>query len=81
MREISETEIAEILTALAKARGSGASFCPSEAARALADDWRPLMPRIRRVAAGLPLIATQRGRPVDPRTTRGPIRLTLDIEA
>jgi hypothetical protein len=62
---------------LAHRRGAGASFCPSEAARALAPDWRPLMPDVRRVAATLPLVATQKGAAVDPRTARGPIRLRL----
>ena len=61
--------------ALAEARGPGKSFCPSEAARALAADWRPLMADVRRVAAGLPLQATQRGMPVDLATARGPVRL------
>ncbi|WGH80316.1 DUF3253 domain-containing protein [Jannaschia sp. GRR-S6-38] len=45
-------------------------------ARALSDDWRPLMPRVRTVAATMPdITATQQGRPVDPVTARGPIRL------
>jgi hypothetical protein len=56
------------------------TFCPSEVARALADDWRPLMPRIREVAAWLiadrKLRCTQRGRPCDPLATRGPIRFS-----
>lgn len=63
--------------ALATARGRDKSFCPSEAARALAADWRPLMPDLRRVAAGLPLRATQAGLRVDPDTAKGPIRLWL----
>ncbi|MCT4685011.1 MAG: DUF3253 domain-containing protein [Roseicyclus sp.] len=62
---------------LAHRRGVGRSFCPSEAARALAEDWRPLMAEVRRVAAGLPLRATQKGVAVDPVTARGPIRLGL----
>lgn len=62
---------------LAHRRGAGASFCPSEAARALSDDWRTLMPDVRRVAAGLPLVATQKGAVVDPVAARGPIRLRL----
>lgn len=63
---------------LALQRGRGKSFCPSEAARALAPDWRPLMHEVRRVAASLPeLEATQKGRPVDPLTAKGPIRLRL----
>ncbi|MEL7415449.1 MAG: DUF3253 domain-containing protein [Pseudomonadota bacterium] len=55
------------------------SFCPSEIARALAEDWRPLMPEIRRVAARMQadgnLTATQRGTPVIADEARGPIRL------
>lgn len=81
----SDEQIAAVLMDLAERRGPGASFCPSEAARALAadgkTDWRPLMSDVRRVAAGLPLLATQRGRPVDPVTTSGPIRLTLAPKA
>ena len=68
--------IAAILLELSVERGEGRSFCPSEAARRLAADWRPLMPDVRRVAATLPLKATQKGRPVDPLTAKGPIRLS-----
>jgi hypothetical protein len=74
---ITDAAIAEVLLDLAHRRGVGSSFCPSEAARALAEDWRPLMPEVRRVAAALPLCATQRGVAVDPVTARGPIRLGL----
>ncbi|MEM6891589.1 MAG: DUF3253 domain-containing protein [Pseudomonadota bacterium] len=64
--------------ALAEARGPRRTFCPSDAARRLApEDWRPLMPRVRRVAADLPLCATQKGQIVDVLTARGPIRLGL----
>lgn len=73
----SDAEIAEVLMELAERRGPGKTFCPSEAARMLADDWRVLMPRVREVAAGLPLVATQRGGRVDVGTARGPIRLGL----
>ncbi|MCE6950044.1 DUF3253 domain-containing protein [Cereibacter sphaeroides] len=77
----SDEAIRGVLMDLAQERGRGRSFCPSEAARRLAPEWRQLMPDIRRVAQacaaeGL-LCATQRGRPVDPRTARGPIRLAL----
>ena len=75
MPEVSDAAIAEMLLALAAERDTGKTFCPSEAARRLSDDWRPLMLDIRRVAATLPLIATQRGQPVDPSTAKGPIRL------
>jgi hypothetical protein len=47
-------------------------------AKALAPDWRPLMPQVREVAAGMPeIIATQGEVEVDPRTAPGPIRLRL----
>lgn len=72
-----DDDIRAALMALAEARGPEKTFCPSEAARRLADDWRPLMPRIRAVAASLPLRATQQGRPVDPQDATGPIRLSL----
>ena len=72
-----DSEIAAALMRLARARGRERSFCPSEAARTLSDNWRPLMPQIRRVAATLPLLATQKGRPCDPVVARGPIRLRL----
>jgi hypothetical protein len=74
---VTDDRIAEVLMDLAHRRGRGATFCPSEAARELSADWRPLMPEVRRVAATLRLRATQRGRPVDPLTATGPIRLRL----
>lgn len=74
MQAPDDAQIAAVLRALAAQRAGG-SFCPSEAARALAQDWRPLMPEVRRVAAEIGLRATQRGVPVDPLTARGPIRL------
>lgn len=59
-------------------RGREKTFCPSEPARALSSDWRPLMPHIRRIAAGMEEVeATQKGIPVDPLTAKGPIRLRL----
>ena len=73
----SDNEIADILLDLAHQRGVGKTFCPSEAARRMSDDWRPLMPEVRRVAAMLDLQATQKGMPVDPVTAKGPIRLGL----
>lgn len=63
---------------LAIRRGRGKSLCPSEVARALAADWRPLMPEVRRVAAGMSEVeAVQKGLPVDPQAAKGPIRLRL----
>jgi hypothetical protein len=63
---------------LAIRRGRGKSLCPSEVARALATDWRPLMPEVRRVAADMAEVeAEQNGLPVDPQAAKGPIRLRL----
>lgn len=74
---MTDDDIAATLMALARARAQDKTFCPSEAARRLGDDWRALMPDVRRVAATLPLVATQGGEPVDPVKARGPIRLAL----
>ena len=69
-----------ILDLLAR-RAPGKSICPSEVARALAEDWRPLMPEVRataaRMAAKGQLRVTQKGREIDPQSARGPIRLAL----
>ena len=61
-------------------RRRGATICPSEAARMIADDdWRPLMERTRRAARRLVasghIEITQKGKVVDPDRARGPIRL------
>lgn len=74
----SET-IRQTLLVLATERAPERSFCPSEAARRLSRDWRPLMPQVRGVAATLvtrgELRCSQRGRPADPLHTPGAIRL------
>ncbi|WP_395740740.1 DUF3253 domain-containing protein [Prosthecobacter sp.] len=71
--------IRECLLRLAASRSEGATYCPSEAARQLSGEWRPLMPRVREVAAELVdeglLVCTQKGEPADPVAARGPIRL------
>ena len=70
--------IADAIRDLAYRRGRGKTFCPSEVARALAVDWRPLMPDVRRVAYALDeIVATQKSALVDPLTAKGPIRLGL----
>ncbi|WP_428515130.1 DUF3253 domain-containing protein [Roseovarius sp.] len=74
---MTDDEIAKTLMRLARERGAGKTFCPSEVARALSEDWRDLMPRVREVSAGLPLVATQKGVTVDPVAAKGPIRLGL----
>jgi Protein of unknown function (DUF3253) len=67
---------------LLQRRDPGKTICPSDAARALAGErFRPLMAPVRDVAAELAdegrIEVTQRGRPVEPRGARGPIRLRL----
>jgi hypothetical protein len=76
------TLLRQAILAAAHRRGAGRTLCPSEVARALApDDWRALMPALRAAAAALAasgqIVVTQRGRPVDAATARGPIRLGL----
>lgn len=73
------TRIREVLMQIAQGRRDGCTFCPSEVARRLSKDWRPLMSRVRDVAAELmaegKLVCTQRGEPAHPLTTKGAIRL------
>lgn len=82
--EPSEAEIEQAILAAVSRRAPGRTICPSEPARALSADWRPLMPRIRAVAARLGregrLEATRRGAPVDPEAPGGPIRLAAPQE-
>ncbi|WP_172961040.1 DUF3253 domain-containing protein [Oceaniglobus roseus] len=75
---ITDARIRDTLLDLAHRRGADKTFCPSEAARALAQDWRPLMDDVRRVADGLEDIeAVQKGERVNARDAKGPIRLRL----
>jgi hypothetical protein len=77
---VSDDEIRNALLALALQRGPERSLCPSEIARSLSSDWRPLMAEIRRVGAGLvhegKLRCTQRGVTAHPLTTKGAIRFS-----
>jgi hypothetical protein len=67
------------ILALLDERASGATICPSEVARALSDDWRPLMDDVRAAAADLvtegKVEVTQGGSVVDLASARGPVRL------
>ena len=78
---LSPDEIERTILGLLSERRDGATICPSEAARALGDDWRPLMQPVRDVAAVMAdegrLEVTQKGEVVDVREARGPIRLRL----
>ncbi len=78
-----DSRLAAAILELLAARRPGATICPSEVARAEADDehWRALMPAVRAAAARLAaagrIVVTQGGVVVDPETARGPIRLRL----
>jgi hypothetical protein len=78
---LSHEDIEAQIVGLLERRDEGKTICPSEAARALAEDWRPLMPEVREVAYGMAdegrLEVTQSGRVVDGRSAHGPIRLRL----
>jgi hypothetical protein len=74
---------AEILSRVGE-RGTGKAICPSEVARALAEqesEWRALMPEVRAAAATLTrkghLVVTQKGERVDIETATGPVHLGL----
>lgn len=79
VREV-DRDLEAAITDLLDARGAGKTICPSEAARRVdPEGWRELMEPARRaarrlVAAGTVEI-TQQGRPVDPSTAKGPVRL------
>ena len=73
-------ELERAILALLARRRTGATICPSEAARAVDPaGWREHMDEARSAAARLAargaIEVTQGGRPVDPRRARGPIRL------
>ena len=77
---VSDERIARTIRELLAQRDEGKTICPSDAARALdADDFRPLMDPVRRVARDMvargELEVTQKGRVVDIDAARGPIRL------
>lgn len=75
---MSDADIERTILELLAQRDEGKTICPSEAARALADDFRPLMEDVRRVADGMAQVEiTQKGRVVELDAARGPIRLRL----
>ncbi len=68
------------MRSLLAGRASGATICPSEAARAVSPDgWRELLEparaAARRLVAAGDIDIVQGGRVVDPSTAKGPIRL------
>jgi len=78
---VTDAQIERTILDLLARRDPGKTICPSDAARALDDDFRPLMDPVRRVARELvargELEVTQSGRVVDIDTARGAIRLRL----
>jgi hypothetical protein len=85
-----EDALEETILRLLHERATGKTICPSEAARTVAGDgelstdraaWEPLMEPARAAAQRLvdagKIVVTQRGRPVDAATHKGPIRLRL----
>jgi hypothetical protein len=80
-----DRRLEQAVSDLLAARAVGATICPSEAARRVADDaddpssWRPLMAPARdavgRLVAAGEVEVTQRGQVVDLATVRGPIRV------
>lgn len=71
---------AEILRQVV-ARGPDASICPSDVARALAVDWRPLLTPVRTAAAALSeageIEILRKGKPVPAQEMHGVIRLRV----
>lgn len=69
-----------VLDLLAR-RADDVTICPSDVARTVSDDWRPLMQPVRDAAARLAATGrvevTQGGEVVDVTTARGPVRIRL----
>jgi hypothetical protein len=73
-----ETAILDLLATQAR----GATICPSEAAQTVGGvEWKPLAEparaAARRLVADGRVVIIQGGRPVDPSTAKGPIRIRL----
>jgi hypothetical protein len=66
---------------IAAERGEQKSFCPSEVARALSEDWRPLLTHVRAAARRLAeegrIDILRHGKPILPAEIKGVIRLRL----
>lgn len=60
------------------------SICPTDVARALREEWRPILSQVRRVAVRLAregrIDILRKGKPVAPEEMRGVIRLRLHRE-
>ena len=72
--------ITDALLRIAAERGPEKSLCPTDVARAVsAEDWRPLLGAVRKVAADLArqgkIEILRKGKPINPDDMRGVIRL------
>ena len=76
-----DSDIAATILRLTGERGTDGSISPSDAARSLAGEWRPLLGPVRRVAARLAqegnIDILRKGRPVAPADMKGVIRLRI----
>ncbi len=84
MRDVN-ADIEHAILELVSQRGVGKTICPSDAARLVdPENWRTHLKQVRRVAVDLSLegkIAIYRkGKPIDPKTMKGVIRLGLPPE-
>lgn len=75
-----DTALERSILDLLEQRPAGATICPSEAARQVfSDGWQGEMESVRmaarRLAAAGEVVIVQGGRPVDPSTAKGPIRI------
>ena len=72
--------ITTVMLKIAAERGPEKSLCPTDVARAVsAEDWRPLLGAVRKVAADLArqgkIEILRKGKPINPDEMRGVIRL------
>jgi len=81
-----DRELESATLGLLSSRGAGKTICPSEAAQKVSKtlsktEWKSLVPATRNAARRLyakgRVDILQGGHPVDPSTTRGPIRIRL----
>jgi len=72
--------ITDAMLRIAAERGTEKSMCPTDVARAVsAENWRPLLGAVRKVAADLArqgkIEILRKGKPINPDDMRGVIRL------
>ena len=72
--------ITDAMLRIAAERGPEKSLCPTDVARAVsAENWRPLLGAVRKVAADLArqgkIEVLRKGKPINPDEMRGVIRL------